>query len=146
MQSYELSTIKGSSVSENTHTSNDANLKSHIILLAHGSSDRDWSATFEKMAEPTCASMNNVSVAYMELSQPSMEDVIRGAVSKGCTHITVVPLFLAAGKHLKVDIPRKLETLKEETGISYKLLPAIGEHPLLSLAIKEIVTGTLNNQ
>ncbi len=144
MQVYELLVIKGLHVPNTTHTPIDADLKSHIILLAHGSSDSDWSATFEKMAEPTCASLSNVSVAYMELSQPSMEDVIRSAATKGCTHIIVVPLFLAAGKHLKVDIPRKLEKLKEETGISYKLLPAIGEHPLLSLAIKEIVTETLN--
>jgi len=69
-----------------------------------------------------------------------MEEIIRKAVVTGFKNITIVPLFLAAGKHLKLDIPQKLDKLKDELNFNYKLLPAIGEHPMMSFAIKEIVS------
>jgi len=114
--------------------------QSFTILLAHGSSNQDWCTTFEKMTAPACTSHRDVSVAYMELSTPSMEEIIRKAVVTGFKNITIVPLFLAAGKHLKLDIPQKLDKLKDELNFNYKLLPAIGEHPMMSFAIKEIVS------
>jgi len=118
--------------------------QSFTILLAHGSSNQEWSTTFEKMTAAACTSHKNVSVAYMELSTPSMDDVIRKAAATGFKNITIVPLFLAAGKHLKLDIPKKLDKLKGELNINYKLLPAIGEHPMMSYAIKEIVSEIMN--
>ena len=117
---------------------------SFTILLAHGSSNQDWCTTFEKMTEPACANRKSVSIAYMELSTPSMDDIIRSAVATGFKNITIVPLFLAAGKHLKLDIPQKLDKLKGELNFNYKLLPAIGEHPIISLAIKDIVSKIIN--
>ena len=118
--------------------------QSFTILLAHGSSNQEWSTTFEKMTAAACTNHKNVSVAYMELSTPSMDDVIRKAAATGFKNITIVPLFLAAGKHLKLDIPKKLDKLKGELNINYKLLPAIGEHPMMSYAIKEIVSEIID--
>jgi len=118
--------------------------QSFTILLAHGSSNQEWSTTFEKMTAAACTNHKNVSVAYMELSTPSMDDVIRKAAATGFKNITIVPLFLAAGKHLKLDIPKKLDKLKDELNINYKLLPAIGEHPMMSYAIKEIVSEIID--
>ena len=48
-----------------------------IILLAHGSSDKRWCETFEKLAAPTLASVDNARVAYMELAEPSIDTVCR---------------------------------------------------------------------
>ena len=46
-----------------------------IILLAHGSSDKRWCETFEKLAAPTLASVDNARVAYMELAEPSIDTI-----------------------------------------------------------------------
>ena len=127
--------------SKHKHSASDT----FTILLAHGSSDTDWCSTFERMTKETCSTLNSVAVAYMELSRPSLESVVRDASSKGYTQITVVPLFLAAGKHLKLDIPKILNKLKIELGICYTLLPPVGEHPMMSFAIKEIVTEAMAN-
>jgi sirohydrochlorin cobaltochelatase len=129
-----------------TESSNQqsAEAPSFTILLAHGSSDQEWSTTFEKMTAAACTNHRNVSVAYMELSTPSMDDIIRKAAATGFKNITIIPLFLASGKHLKLDIPQKLDKLKDELNINYKLLPAIGEHPMMSFAIKEIVSEIVN--
>ncbi len=76
-----------------------------IILLAHGSSDKRWCETFEKLAEPTLQSIENSAIAYMELAEPSMETIVAEAKAKGTEQFTVVPLFLAAGRHLRKDVP-----------------------------------------
>ena len=47
-----------------------------IILLAHGSSDKRWCETFEKLAAPTLASVDNARVGYMELAEPSIDTII----------------------------------------------------------------------
>lgn len=110
-----------------------------IILLAHGSSDKRWCETFEQLAAPTLASVDNARVAYMELAEPSMDAVIREGVAEGITEFTIVPLFLAAGRHLRKDVPAMIEQLEQVHGATIQLAPPIGENPLLGQAIRDVV-------
>ncbi|MBL1273548.1 MAG: CbiX/SirB N-terminal domain-containing protein [Oceanospirillales bacterium] len=110
-----------------------------IILLAHGSSDKRWRDTFESLAEPTLEAVSNSRIAYMELAEPSLDTVIREGVAEGAREFTVVPLFLAAGRHLRKDVPAMIEALERSTGASIELSPPIGENPLLGQAIKDVV-------
>jgi len=110
-----------------------------IILLAHGSSDKRWCETFEKLAEPTLMSVDNARVAYMELAEPSMDAVIKEGVAEGITEFTIVPLFLAAGRHLRKDVPGMIEELEKVHGAKIQLAPPIGENPLLGHAIRDVV-------
>jgi sirohydrochlorin cobaltochelatase len=110
-----------------------------IILLAHGSSDKRWCETFEQLAAPTLASVNDARVAYMELAEPSMDTVIKEGVSEGITEFTIVPLFLAAGRHLRKDVPAMIEELEKAHGATIQLAPPIGENPLLGQAIRDVV-------
>lgn len=120
--------------------------KPHIILLAHGSRDKRWCETFEALAGPTLQAVNGSTVAYMELAEPSLETVVYEAVAKGIYEFTVVPLFLAAGRHLRKDVPAKLEALETSTGASIHLCPPIGENPLLGQAIKDVVVSQLSQE
>lgn len=114
-----------------------------ILLLAHGSSDPRWCETFEHLAAPTLASLPQARVAYMELAEPSLEAEVERAASEGITHIRVVPLFLAAGRHLRKDVPAMLEEYRQRLGVDIALLPPIGEDPRLGEALKDIVTDSL---
>lgn len=114
-----------------------------IILLAHGSSDKRWRDTFEALAEPTLKAVSNSRIAYMELAEPSLKTVVHEGVAAGTSEFTVVPLFLAAGRHLRKDVPAMLKTLEESTGARIKLARPVGEHPLLGQAIKDVVTAQL---
>lgn len=111
----------------------------HIILLAHGSSDKRWCDTFEALAEPTLKSMDNARVAYMELAEPSMDTVVREAAARGTSEFVVVPLFLAAGRHLRKDVPAMIRDLEAAYNVSIRLAPPIGENPLLGQAIRDVV-------
>ena len=110
-----------------------------IILLAHGSSDKRWCETFEKLAAPTLASVDNARVAYMELAEPSIDTVVGEGVAEGATEFTIIPLFLAAGRHLRKDVPAMIEDLEKEHGATIQLAPPIGENPLLGQAIRDVV-------
>ena len=114
-----------------------------ILLLAHGSSDRRWCETFETLAGPTLDALPEARIAYMELAEPSLESQIEQAAADGITDIRVVPLFLAAGRHLRRDVPAMLEALEARLDVKVALLPPIGENPGLAHALKEIVTDSL---
>ncbi len=114
-----------------------------IMLLAEGSSDKRWCETFEKLAEPTLNSIENATIAYMELAEPSMETIVAQAKAQGAHHFTVVPLFLAAGRHLRKDVPAMITEIEKEHNVSMRLADPIGYNPQLGLAIRDVVQEEL---
>lgn len=116
-----------------------------IILLAHGSSDKRWCETFEGLAGPTLKAVPESRVAYMELAEPSLENTVAEGVSAGVDAFTVIPLFLAAGRHLRKDVPAIIESLERAHNVKISLAPPIGENPLLGQAIKEVVVLQLTS-
>ena len=118
-------------------------MKSMMILLAHGSSNKNWAQTFLNLTKTARQKHQNVRLAYMELSTPSLEEVIQEAAELGYTDISVLPLFLAKGKHLLHDIPEQLKTLENLFNIKSHLLSPIGEQPEIAAAINQIIERKL---
>ncbi len=118
---------------------------SNIILLAHGSSDARWCKTFEELAKPTLESVSGAKIAYMELAEPSIEAVVVQGKQEGKTKFTIVPLFLAAGRHLRKDVPGMIAELEKAHGVSISLAPPVGENPQLGLAIRDVVQNSLKD-
>ena len=118
---------------------------SYVILLAHGSSDPNWQATFEALARPSCETLPGAVVGYMELCEPSLEHQIVHLKAKGAKHIKIVPLFLAQGRHLRKDVPEMLAAYEAKHGVSFELTAPIGEHPALAESIRGIVRDILGD-
>jgi len=116
-----------------------------VILLAHGSSDQRWCETFQRLAEPTLKSVGNSAIAYMELATPSLHDVIASGKQAGMKNFTVVPLFLAAGRHLRKDVPAMIAELEDQHQVSIRLADPIGMNPKLGDAIKDVVQEELGS-
>lgn len=125
---------------------NKANLATKTILLAHGSSDPSWSAAFVTLASPTLSEISDTALAYMELSEPSLEAEVQRAKAEGYACVQVLPLFLAKGRHLKKDVPAMLADYQAKYEIETSLLNPIGEHPLIASAINDIVKDTLQSE
>ncbi len=117
-----------------------------IILLAHGSSDPRWCETFEKLAGPTLESVPGSRIAYMELAEPSIETVVSEGVEAGSRAFIIVPLFLAAGRHLRKDVPGMIEEIEKAHGVTVKLAAPIGDNPQLGNAICDVVRQELARQ
>jgi len=114
-----------------------------LIMLAHGSRSESWCSTFYTMTQGIREEYRNASLAFMELNSPSLQEATREAVENGAERIVVLPLFLAAGRHLKVDVPNMIRELIEELDVDITLSPPIGEHPALEKAVHEIVSDEL---
>lgn len=117
-----------------------------IILLAHGSSDPHWCETFEKLAAPTLQSVPGSRIAYMELAEPSIDRVVSEGVSSGVRTFTIVPLFLAAGRHLRKDVPGMITDIEKHYDVTITLAAPIGENPQLGDAIRDVVRQELRSR
>ena len=115
----------------------------HIILLAHGSPDPLWKQPFESLYQQVAQAYgeNNVSLAYMELTAPSLEDVIE-ILGKEVRHIAVLPLFLAVGRHLRQDVPAQIALLHSDD-LQIELLPPIGDDVLVKNAMQTVIANHL---
>lgn len=108
------------------------------ILLAHGSRDPRWCASFERLAEALRQRNpgRRIWLAYLELATPTLLDCLGEAAARGLCDIRVTPLFLAMGAHLARDIPMRLaEAESAFPDLRIRLDPALGEHAAVRAAI-----------
>ncbi|MCC5881813.1 MAG: CbiX/SirB N-terminal domain-containing protein [Halomonas sp.] len=112
-----------------------------LILLAHGSSDPKWRAPFERLHDALAARMQvSLKLAYMELSEPSLESTVAELAASGVRRAEILPLFFAAGRHLRKDVPAQVEALQSlHPGMDLKLLPPVGEHPAFIEALAAVI-------
>ena len=115
---------------------------SALLLFAHGSSDPGWAAPFNKLKAAIEAREPDrvVELAYLERMQPSFDDAIAKMQLLGTKEITIAPIFLAIGGHMRKDLPKLIEDTQLRTGIVFKVLPALGEADVLIGAIADWVT------
>jgi sirohydrochlorin cobaltochelatase len=111
-----------------------------VILLAHGARDAAWAAPFQAVA----ARMRErapeavVSLAFLELMAPTLEDAGHELAARGCTRVAVVPAFLGMGGHVRRDVPAQLERLRQAyPDIAWTLHPALGETPRVIAALAD---------
>ncbi len=109
-----------------------------LVLFAHGARDPEWARPFEAIRERVRASRPEfrIELAYLEFMPPTLDEAVAALVESGALCVTVFPLFMAQGGHLKHDIPRILESLRSahpHTPIA--LETAIGDVPEILDAI-----------
>jgi sirohydrochlorin cobaltochelatase len=101
-----------------------------LVLFAHGARDPEWSAPFRNVQHRVAARCPTLTVelAFLELMPPALEEVLERLAAAGHTRITIAPLFMAQGGHLKQDLPRLLAELRRRhPAIVLDLLPPVGE-------------------
>ncbi len=102
-----------------------------LILFAHGSRDKAWFTPFDHLRSMVQGRSGTLPVrlAYLELAQPDLPTIIAELVGQGCRAIRVVPVFLAAGAHVRNDLPKLVDAAKlAHPGLSIELTHAIGEN------------------
>lgn len=110
-----------------------------ILLFAHGARDLNWALPFEAVAErlrarpqPEAAMAPEVTLAFLEFMSPDIATAGDDLAARGCTEVSVVPLFLGAGGHVRKDLPKLLDELAaRHPGVSWRLCPAVGETEIL---------------
>lgn len=114
--------------------------KTGILLFAHGARDPAWARPFEAVRDQlrTQEPATPIELAFLEFMTPDILTAGHSLASQGCEVITVVPLFLGAGGHVRKDLPALLQQLREQhPQVSWQLSPAVGETELLINALAQ---------
>ena len=113
-----------------------------IIICDHGSrraqsndSLRDVAKRFSTRFATEC---DIVEPAHMELAQPDIAAAYAACVGRGASHIVVLPLFLAQGKHWTRDIPSLTsQAAMQYPGTTYQIAEPLGIDDLLLDLLKK---------
>jgi sirohydrochlorin cobaltochelatase len=112
------------------------------IVFAHGSSDPDWSRPIQAIVRRLSERLgeHRVALAFLERQPPTLEQAAAALIAHGATHVTVRPMFLGIGGHLKRDLPVKIEALRARwTQVRFELGTPIGESRRVADAIFESI-------
>jgi sirohydrochlorin cobaltochelatase len=117
-----------------------ANPATAILLFAHGARDPSWAEPFRRIVvrlrqkQPPM----RVELAFLEMMEPTLAAAVGALAADGIGQITVVPLFLAQGGHLKEDLPRLLDDIRRHhPALGIDVTPAIGDSEDLTNAIAD---------
>ncbi len=120
-------------------------MKRHaIVLFAHGARDPEWARPLERIAHSLAQRRSGVAVriAYLEMMRPSLEEAVAALADEGAARVTVVPVFLGQGGHIKEDLPRLVTAAQAaHPGLSIEAQPAIGEQPEVIEAIASAIAA-----
>jgi sirohydrochlorin cobaltochelatase len=109
-----------------------------LVLFAHGARDPEWAQPFAAIRDRVRAQRPEypIALAYLEAMSPSLDEAIHALAAEGASSITVFPLFMAQGGHLKQDVPRILDAVRASLPhVPISLETAIGDVPELLDAI-----------
>jgi sirohydrochlorin ferrochelatase len=103
-----------------------------LVLAAHGTRDPAGAVVVEEIAAAVRRRLPGVpvSVAYVDVRSPSLTEVLRSVAEPA----VVVPAFLAAGYHVRVDVPEQI--LLSGCG-SVTVTPALGPDDLVLAAVHD---------
>ena len=111
-----------------------------VILFAHGARDPEWARPIENIRDRLHAAGERVEIAFLESMSPSLDETAARLAAEGVGSVTIVPLFLAQGGHLKRDLPGLVAKMRERhAGIEFRVTPALGDAPEIVAAITEWV-------
>ena len=114
--------------------------QSALILFAHGARDPRWAAPFQRLQQLVAAQLPTLTVelAYLELMTPQLPDTVAALVARGCTQLSVVPVFLGQGGHVLRDLPLILARLREDyPAVRIDVAQAVGESEAVLHAIAQ---------
>ncbi|WP_243289931.1 sirohydrochlorin chelatase [Bacillus sp. FJAT-47783] len=87
-----------------------------VLYVFHGSrlkQTKEEALTFFNYCQQS-APFSIQYYAFLELSNPSIEEGVKQCIESGATEIAIIPILLFAAGHAKKDIPKILQKLKEQ--------------------------------
>jgi len=116
--------------------------KQGIIIVDHGSRRPQSNQMLEEVAaafaERFAGEADVVEPAHMELAMPDIAAAYAKCVERGATRVTLVPFFLAKGKHWTKDIPSLTnQAAAKHPGTTYRIAEPLGIDALILDLLKK---------
>ncbi|MFA7290983.1 MAG: CbiX/SirB N-terminal domain-containing protein [Rhodocyclaceae bacterium] len=122
--------------------------KSALILFAHGARDPEWANPMRRVRAAVLQRDPSlrVELAFLEFMSPNLGDCARTLVQEGYEAISVVPMFIAQGGHLKNDVPVLMDELRNaHPDVRFILSPPVGEAEAIVQAMAAYAVGLTGN-
>ena len=100
-----------------------------LLLFCHGSPDPEWAKPFMTLQDIVAARAPEriTALAYLAPAKPTFEDVVAQLATAGVKEVVVAPVFFARGSHVKKDLPALVAEAAAKHGMTFRVLPTIGE-------------------
>jgi sirohydrochlorin cobaltochelatase len=105
-------------------------MRQALILFGHGSRDPLWRRPMDAVAQRLASQSPQLPVrcAFLELTTPDLATATGELVAQGATHITILPMFLGAGRHVREDLPALVDHFRQACPhVHFVLKPPVGE-------------------
>ena len=103
-----------------------------LITLAHGSRDPRSVATIKALTEQVACMRPDLRIetAFLDLAEPSFEQVVTRLAAEGHDEIVVVPLLFSEAYHAKFDVPAVIAAAEaSHPGVRIELTDLLGLEP-----------------
>ncbi|WP_370678586.1 sirohydrochlorin chelatase [Comamonas sp. GB3 AK4-5] len=120
-----------------------------VLLFAHGSRDPLWHRPIQAVQAELQRLQPDLACicAYLEISSPSLPAAVDQLVQQGCSHITVLPLFLGTGRHAREDLPLLLDAARAaHPGLVLESATPVGEDPRVIGLLAQIAQGEMHKK
>lgn len=106
-------------------------IRNGVILFGHGARDARWAEPFERLAQklrarlapPAC-----IGLAFLEFMQPDLATAVAAQVADGCTSVTIMPVFVGVGAHIRRNLPAIIERCRaSHAGVEIRCALPVGE-------------------
>ncbi|HIP52781.1 MAG TPA: cobalamin biosynthesis protein CbiX [Chromatiales bacterium] len=102
-----------------------------LVLIAHGSrreaSNNEVRRLAQQLHDRADGAFEQVTAAFLELAGPTIPEGIENCIRAGAEEVVVVPYFLAAGRHMREDIPALIDTVQRaHPEVEIRVTPYLG--------------------
>ncbi len=116
-----------------------------ILLFGHGARNPEWAQPFHRIRDAILAREPEALVepGFLELMRPTFDEAVDCLVRQGATEIVVVPIFMAAGSHIKKDLPQlAANAMDRHAGLTIELAAPVGEAATVLAAMADYALGS----
>ncbi|MBK1786471.1 sirohydrochlorin chelatase [Prauserella cavernicola] len=116
-----------------------------LVVVAHGSRDPRSAATVRALGDVVRATAPglDVRVAFLDLSEPSVPDVLTTLHAEGHRHVVAVPLLLGRAFHARVDLPGIVDDVTSRLPrLRVSVADVLGADPLLEAVALDRLRAT----
>jgi precorrin-8X/cobalt-precorrin-8 methylmutase len=100
-----------------------------ILMIGHGSSDRDARDAFIYIADSISKTYRNVGFCFLELDKPDIAGGVTQALAKKPKVLILMPYFLHKGAHVKHDVKEEVDKALKNSSARVYMTRHLGVDP-----------------
>lgn len=118
-------------------TNMNSSTRTGFLIFAHGSRDPAWRVPFDQMLNMARdRAQEPVELAFLESMEPNLTQGVQALFEQGARHIVITPIFLAAGSHIRQDLPQLVRDIEKRLpGLHIEIQATIGENAFMQTAM-----------